>query len=236
MRVFCPFVLVVVFLLAPALVAYGIEPQKQRTWYFGEGLGLGDEFTFHICDYALIIPQSPDHCYTITMRFLALVPTREGKTWVVAAHVNHEPRTVDMLFQISANSFKIRTDGFNIQYADSVERTIGWIRQFSNVNEPQALVVGRSWGTMPGDTNTPIKILVNKIDSGEFEKVYLLGYSLIRNSQIQIKDEFPFPLKATIYRPVSTHKDALPSFEFQMLSYQNLDNKTCYPVSPPLPK
>lgn len=233
MRIFYLFVFVsIAFLLAPALAIYGIEPQKQRMWHFGEGLDLGDEFTFHICDYALTIPQSPDHCYTITMRFLALVPTHEGKIWIVAAHVDHGPRTVDMIFQISANSFRIRTDGLNIPYADSVERTVGWIRQFSNENDPQVLAVGRSWGTIPGDTNSPIKMMVNKIDSDEFEnKVYLLGYSLVRNSQIQIRDGLPFPLKAAIYRPVSTHQDAPLSFEFQVVSYQNLDSKACHPVS-----
>jgi hypothetical protein len=233
MRIFCLFIFgAIAFLLVPALGAYSIEPQKQRTWHFGQGLDLGDEFVFHICDYALIIPQSPDHCYTITMRFLALVPTHEGKVWIVAAHVDHEPRTVDMIFQISANSFRIRTDGLNVSYADSVERTVGWIRQFSNENKPQALVVGRSWGAIPGDTNNPIKMMVNKIDSDEFEnKVYLLGYSLIRNSQIQISDGLPFPLKATIYRPVSTHQDVPLSFEFHMVSYQNLDSKECHPTS-----
>ncbi len=216
------------------LPVHGFKPSK-NTWYFGEGLSLGDEFIFDICDPVLRTPEVPDHCYTITMRFLALLPTFVGRTWVVAAHIDYKTGTADMIFQISENSFEIMTDGANIAYADSVERTVGWIRQFSNENRPQVLSVGKSWGVVAGDTNHPTQIMVNRIDSDEFEKTdsrYLLGYALLKESQIQIKDGFPFPLKATIYKPVSSHPSPPLAFSFQMSSYQNSDNNTCQYIAP----
>ena len=220
--------------VALVLPVHGFEPSK-NTWHFGEGLDLGDEFTFDVCDPILRTPEVPDNCYTITMRFLALLPTYVGRTWVVAAHIDYKTGTADMIFQVSENSFEIRTDGANIAYADSVERTIGWIKRFSNENRPQVLSVGRSWGIVAGDTNQPIQIMVNRIDSDEFEKTdfrYLLGYSLLKESQIQIMDGFPFPLKATIYKPVSSHQIPPLAFSFQMNHYQNSDNNTCHYIAP----
>ncbi len=218
------------------LPAHGVEiPKKHQVWYFGEGLDVGDEFTFEICDPAMRIPETDDHCYAITMRFLAILPTYEGMMWVVATHVDHKVKTADMIFQISSNSFKIRTDVTNIAYADSIERTVGWIRQFSNENRPQVLSVGKSWGVVGGDSNWPSQIMVNRADSDRFEKVgptYLLSHSLLKESQIQIKDGFPFPLKATVYKPVSSHQDIPLAFAFQITSYQNADNNTCHYIPP----
>ncbi len=217
------------------LSAYGSEiPKKQQVWYFGEGLKAGDEFTFEICDPILRIPEIGDHCYTITMRFFALLPTHEGMTWIVATHIDHKVKT-EMIFQISQESFKIKTDGTNVAYANSIERTVGWIRQFAAENKPQILSVGKLWGTVKGDSNWPTQISVERTDFGELgnaEQTYLLGYSFLKESQIQIKDGFPFPLKATIYKPISSHQDTPIDFSFQIISYQNVDNNMCQYVSP----
>lgn len=212
--------------------------EQQPTWHFGEGLSVGDEFTYDICDAILRIPESPNRCYTITMRFLTLLPSPEGKTWVVSAHVDHKIRTLDMIFHVSANSFKVKTDGTSIPYADSIERTLGWIRDFSNENRPQFLSVGKSWGIVTADMNSPTEIIVNQIDSLEFEghlqQTYLLGYSLIEDSYLHIMDGFPFPLKAAIYKPVFSYQNVPLAFTFQLINYQNSDNlNICYAVKSP---
>lgn len=212
--------------------------EQQPTWYFGEGLNIGDEFTYNICDAILRVPESPNHCYTITMRFLTLLPSPEGKTWVVSAHVDHKIRTLDMIFHVSANSFKVKTDGTSIPYADSIERTLGWVKDFSNENRPQFLSVGKSWGIVTADMNSSTEIIVNQIDSLEFdghlERTYLLGYALIKDSYLQIMDGFPFPLKAVIYKPIFSYQDVPLEFTFQLVNYQNSDNlNICYAVKSP---
>jgi hypothetical protein len=209
--------------------------EQQLAWYFGEGLNVGDEFAYNICDFILRVPESPNHCYTITMKFLTLLPSPEGKTWVVSAHVDHKTRTLDMIFHVSANSFKIKTDGTSIPYANSIERTLGWVRDFSNENRPQFLSVGKSWGIVTADMNSPTEIMVNQIDSWEFEghleRTYLLGYTLIEDSYLHIMDGFPFPLKAVIYKPVFSYQDIPLVFTFQLINYQNSDNlNICYVV------
>ncbi len=225
--------LVVGFVITAHGQTFDQLPREQPMWYFGEGLSVGDEFTYNICDSVLRIPESPNHCYTITMKFLTLLPSPEGKTWIVSAHVDHKIRTLDMIFHVSANSFKIKTDGTNIPYADSMERTLGWVRNFSNENRPQFLSVGKSWGIVTADMNSPTEIIINQIDSLEFEghmeRTYLLGYTLIEDSYLHIMDGFPFPLKAVIYKPVFSYRDIPLAFTFQLINYQNFDNlSTCY--------
>ncbi|MGQ0771732.1 MAG: hypothetical protein ACT4NT_03045 [Nitrososphaerota archaeon] len=215
-----------------------LPKEQQPTWYFGEGLNVGDEFTYNICDSILRIPESPNHCYTITMKFLTLLPSPEGKTWIVSAHVDHKTRTLDMIFHVSANSFKIKTDGTSIPYADSIERTLGWMWSFSNENRPQILSVGKSWGVVTVDMNSATEITVNQIDSlefgGQMKRTYLLGYTLIEDSYLHIMDDFPFPLKAVIYKPVFSSKDVSPEFTFQLINYQNYDKlNICYAIESP---
>lgn len=196
------------------------------TWYFGEGLNTGDEFSFEICDYILRVPYSDDPCYNIMLRFVALLQDREEKVWVVSAHVDHDT-TTDMIFRISENTHKIKTDGVNTQYAESIERTLGWIRSFANQGRPQILDVGRSWGVVAAPEST--EIIVNKVEfveaDGTLNRVYLLRYA--QGSYLHIKDEFPFPLKAAAYRPMSS--DA-PSFAFQMISHNHTE--TCNAIAP----
>jgi hypothetical protein len=136
------------------------------------------------------------------MEFLYLLPTIQGNTWVVAAHVDHGVHQVDMILQISDDSFAIRTDGVTIPYASSIQRTIGWISQYATKFDPQSLSVGSSWGVIPSSESGVMDLLVTQVDSvnvaNQTYKTYRLGYSLIKESFVQIKDGFPFPVTATI--------------------------------------
>lgn len=224
------FVIAGLCMVAPV---YGVENPKKQ-WYFGEGLQAGDEFAFSICDPVLRIPQTDNHCYVIDMRFLALLPTYDGMTWVVATHVTHDTKTSDMIFQISSDSFKIKTDGANIAYAESVERTVGWIRQFSNENKPQILSVGKSWGIVKADSSLPAHLMVNRIDYFELgaEPTYLLSHLLLKESQILIRDGLPFPIKATVYKPISSHQNIPLAFAFEMTDHKDTSDEVCRYVMP----
>jgi hypothetical protein len=222
---------VIVLCLVPT--THGYEATKY--WYFGEGLGVDDEFTFDVCDPMLRIPETDSH-YTVTMRFLALLPAREGMTWVVAAHVDHRVKTADMIFQVLADSFKIRTDATSDMYADSIDRTIGWVKQFSNENKPQVLSVGKVWGVIGGDAS-PAQLIVGRADSDAPEKsdtTYTVSYLFLRESQLQIKDGFPFPLKASVYKPVWSHQNAPLAFTFQLTGHNNVSD-VCRHVFPATP-
>lgn len=210
----------------------GKEKEKQPSWYFGEGLTPGDSFEYKICDSLLIIPASPDNCYTITLRVVALLPSPQGSVWIVSAHVDHRVRNVDFILQISDSSFKIMTDGSSIPYADSLERTLEWTMKFASNHKPQSLVIGKSWGVVASDTVPETKLTVLQVDSvqigQEIMPTYKIGYSLVKDSFLQIKDDFPMPVKAVIYKPVSAFKDVPLAITFELLNYSNEDN-TCMP-------
>lgn len=198
--------------------------QDRPAWHFGEGLNPGDFFQYEICDSILKIPESPDSCYVMTLQFLQLLPSPEGKTWITSVHVDHNVRQIDMIFHISADSFKVKTDGTTIPYAQSLERTLGWIKQHASKFEPQPLVVGKPWSTVASDAGAP-SILLTQIDSfqlgNQTHQTYRLGYYLVKDSFIQIKDEFPFPMQAVIYKPISSHHDIPLAFTVRLLSFWN---------------
>lgn len=202
--------------------------ERQPTWYFGEGLKSGDSFEYSICDSLLMIPTSPDHCYAISLQVVALLPTPQGNTWVLSAHVDHRVRTVDFILLVQGSSFKITTDGTSIPYADSLERTLGWIMSFASTHEPQPLVVGKSWGVVASDTAPETELDVMQFDSvqigEEIIPTYKIGYSLIKDSFLQIRDGFPIPVRAAIYKPVSVFKDVPLVTTFELVNYSSGNN------------
>lgn len=213
----------------PHVLADPLGRQDRNSWYLGEGLSIGDSFRYKICDSILRIPHSPDSCYIITLHFLQLLPSPEGNTWITSARVNHNNRQVEMIFHVLDDSFKIKTDKTTVPYAQSIERTLGWLEQYASKFKPQLLVVGRSWGVVASDT-TPIELLVTQVDSlhldNQTHKTHKLGYYLVKDSFVQIKDGFPFPIHAVIYKPVFSYGDPPLAFTIELLSYNNSD--LCY--------
>lgn len=201
----------------------------QRTdpprWIFGEGLRPGDLFEYKICDFALRIPESPGHCYLATLHFLHVLPSTDGKIWIVSASINHGIRTVETVLHVSAESFSIKTDGTSIQYASSLERTLGWMQNYAQKHRPQALLVGKSWGTVAADTSPSAELLVNRADSlmmgNKTVQTYNIGYLLVNESFFQIQDGFPFPIQALAYKPVSSHQNVPLSFTLDLISHSN---------------
>ncbi|MEM3143219.1 MAG: hypothetical protein QXW91_01120 [Candidatus Nitrosotenuis sp.] len=210
---------------ASAQVYDPLQRKSQLVWSLGEGLQPGDVFVYRICDAYLRIPESPDPCYVVQMHFLNLLDGIEGKTWIVSAHVDHKIRQLDMIFHIVADSFSIRTDRQSIQYAQSIERTLQWIGKYASKHEPQSLRIGSIWGIVPSDSPTSNDLIVSQIDSIKIQNTrydtYKVTYLLIKESFLQIKDEFPFPITAHAYKPVSTHQNVPLAFSFELVSYEN---------------
>lgn len=202
-----------------------IGKEKQPSWYFGEGLKPRDFLEYKICDSLLKIPASPDHCYTITLEVVAFLPSPQGNIWIISAHVDHRIRNIDIILQVSDSSFKIMTDGSSVPYADSLERTLEWIMKFASRHKPQPLVIGKSWGVVASDIVPETELIVMQVDSvhigEEIIPTYKIGYSLVRDSFLQIKDGFPVPIKAVIYKPVSVFKDVPLAITFDLLNYFN---------------
>jgi hypothetical protein len=74
------------------------QPSKQN-WYLGEGLGVGDEFVYEVCDFVLRIPESPDHCYAYQKQ------TRNCRRDATSLHINNGLICFKDLFHHSMDFF-----------------------------------------------------------------------------------------------------------------------------------
>jgi hypothetical protein len=215
---------VVIFISGIGVPAQSSDlPRREefQDWYFGQGLTAGDEFVFEICDFALRIPQSSSPCYVALLSYVTLLPSNQEEVWIVSVHVNHSATDHNMILHHTKTTHKMKTDVANISYADSLQRTLGWINGFASKYKPQILDVGKSWGTIASSTGQ-VHLIVSRVEQTDDEKkqTYVVGYELTKDSYLQIRPEFPFPLKAKVYKPVFLQEQPL-LFAFQLLSYRS---------------
>ena len=206
-------VMLLLVVFVTSLLAYG-----QQSWYFGEGLREGDEFSYRICDYdqSEILSQ----CYFVNLAFLQLLPSHYGKVWIVSAHINQGGDPFNAIFQIEQGSFEIRTDGVSAKYADSIQRTVGWIKPMAHIFSPQSLKVGSSWGQVSSGSKMTELVITKMIQEDTFE----VGYLFFQQSYFLIKDGFPFPIKAELYKPAYQSTPLQFTLELQHFSH----NDSCH--------
>jgi len=202
---------------------------KPATWHLGKGLVPGDQFTYKVCDAILIIPESPDHCYQISLEFVDILKSPHGDVWVIQAVMNHQDKKTYSIFQISATTFDIATDGTSIPYADSVSRTIFWIGKFANELDQKPLAIGKSWGKVATYTAPATELVVRDIEAIEFNNeepfhTFVLGYNLIEQSIVNINEDFPFPIKAVIYKPTISHQNIPLQFTIELVNHTNTND------------
>ncbi|CAE6485630.1 conserved hypothetical protein [Candidatus Nitrosotenuis uzonensis] len=202
---------------------------KPATWYLGKGLGLSQVFTYKVCDMTLIVPESPDHCYQIRLEFIDILKGPHGDVWIVQAVMDHQDKKTYAIFQISATTFDITTDRTSIPYADSVSRTIFWIGKFANEFDQKPLTIGKSWGKVATHTAPETELIIRNsevIGLGNNEQqfqTFILGYNLIEQSTLSISDDFPFPIKAVIYKPIISHQNIPLQFTIELVDYKRSD-------------
>jgi len=198
---------------------------KPATWYLGKGLGPGEVFTYKVCDMILILPESPDHCYQISLQFIDILKSPHGDVWIVQAVVDHQDRKTYAIFQVSATTFDITTDGTSIPYADSVSRTIFLIGKFANEFDQKPLTIGKSWGKIATYTAPETELIIRNSEVVGFGnnkqqlQTFTLGYNLIEQSILSINDDFPFPIKAVIYKPTTSHQNIPLQFTIELVDY-----------------
>lgn len=191
--------------------SYGAD---EPFWYFGEGLEEGDVFEYKICDF--VQSEVQEKCYVVGLEFVRLLPDVRGNVWVVSSQIFQGEQRHNMVFLIDNDSFAIRTDGVSAKYADSVKRTLGWIQNNANAFNQKSLRVGTSWGEMSSGQSMMTTLVVNSIIESD---TYLIGYSQ-ESSYVIIKDGFPFPTKAIVYKP-SIYVDTPLEFTVDLVSYHH---------------
>lgn len=208
----CVAVILLVIVFVTNATSYGdVEP----SWYFGEGLEEGDAFEYKICDF--MQSEIRDKCYVVGLEFVHLLPDVRGMTWIVSSQIFQGGQRYDMVLLIDHDSFAIRTDGVSAKYADSVKRTLGWVQGNANAFNQKLLRVGASWGEMSSGQPKMTELVVSSMNTES--DAYKVGY-LQESSYVVIKDGFPFPTKAIVYKP-SIYDDAPLEFTIDLVSYHH---------------
>ncbi|MGI0046323.1 MAG: hypothetical protein ACREBB_03935 [Nitrosotalea sp.] len=184
-----------------------IEKQKEYpSWYMGKGIAPGQSFTYHICDRTIKPTlNGATTCYQATLDFVSLLQDHTGDIWIVQAVFTPDGSKSQWpaILYITEDFGTITTDGSSMNYATSLSHTLLYLQKYANTFKPQTLEIGRSWGFVD-DYVSPVPQLTvtmfTSIDTGSNSTgVYEVGFDVVKDNTIYIKDGFPFPIEQTIY-------------------------------------
>ncbi|MGB6463798.1 MAG: hypothetical protein WBF38_06205 [Nitrosotalea sp.] len=184
-----------------------IEKQKEYpSWYVGKGITPGESFTYHICDRTIKPTlNGATACYQAKLDFIGLLQDDTGWSWIVQGTFTPDGSTNQWpaILHITEDFGTITTDGFSMNYATSLSHTLLYLQKYANTFKPQTLEIGSSWGFVDDYVSPVPQLTVTRftsIDTGSNSTgVYEVGFEVVKDNTIYIKDGFPFPIEQTIY-------------------------------------
>ncbi len=184
-----------------------IEKQKEYpSWYVGKGIAPGDTFTYHICDRTIKPTlNGATKCYQAMLEFVGLLQDHTGSSWIVQATFTPDGSANQWpaILHITEDFSTITTDGSSMNYATSLSHTLLYLQKYANTFKPQKLEIGSSWGFVDDYVSPVPQLTVTRftsIDTGSNSTgVYEVGFDVVKDNTIYIKEGFPFPIEQTIY-------------------------------------
>ena len=184
-----------------------IEKQKEYpSWYVGKGVTPGESFTYHICDRTIKPTlNGATTCYQAKLDFIELLQDHTGSSWIVQGTFTPDGSKSQWLaiLHITEDFGTITTDGASMNYATSLSHTLLYLQKYANTYRPQTLDIGKSWGFVDDYVSPVPQLTVTRftsIDTGSNSTgVYEVGFEVVKDNSIYIKDGFPFPIEQTIY-------------------------------------
>lgn len=184
-----------------------IEKQKEySSWYIGKGIVPGMIFTYHICDRTIKPTlNGATTCYQAKLDFVSLLEDHTGRSWIVQAAFTPDGSKIQWpaILHITEDFGTITTDDSSMNYATSLSHTLLYLQKYANTFKPQTLEIGRSWGFVDDYVSPVPQLTVTRftsIDTGSNSTgVYEVGFDVVKDNTIYIKDGFPFPIEQTIY-------------------------------------
>ena len=247
-------VLIVVLALSFSAVAHAFDfsyeeqvIKKQReypSWYVGKGILSGDTFTYHICDRTIKPTlNGATQCYQATLDFVGLLQDHTGSSWIVQAVFTPDGSDNGWfsILDISEDFGTITTDGTSMNYATSLSHTLLYMQKYASVYKPQKLEIGSSWGLVDDYVSPVPQLTVNRFVTihlgSNSTGAYEVGFDVVNDNKIYIKDGFPFPLEQTIYDseiydstpPVLYQVRLMQAGNMQDNAYQVMDANTSCP-------
>lgn len=217
--------------------------EKRQTWYIGEGLAAGDYFEYEICDMVRIADYSfASHCYHVYLEFVDVLESQR-RVWIVQATATDgiSGTPVDAVLHVDSATFKAGSvDASGRMLSDSVSRTLFWIAEFATKQSPKQLDIGKSWGMVSSKYGSELVVRAKSslsIKNGnEVLQVpyYTVGHFTDRENTVAISDEFPFPIKAEVFKSAFFGGNAVPKFSLELTGYGNAnENDTTTKVPRP---
>ncbi|MGI0102319.1 MAG: hypothetical protein ACREA7_06965 [Nitrosotalea sp.] len=184
-----------------------IENQKgYPSWYVGKGIVPGESLTYHICDRTIKPTlNGATTCYQARLDFVSLLQDHTGGIWIVQGTFTPDGSTSQWpaILYVTEDFGTITTDGSSMNYATSLSHTLLYLQKYANTFMPQKLEIGSSWGFVDDYVSPVPQLTVTRftsIDTGfNSTRVYEVGFDIVKDNTIYIKDGFPFPIEQTIY-------------------------------------
>ncbi len=188
------------------------------SWWVGEGLKKGDQFSYRVChvDYK--------ECSDFEMNIWVQGDITVGseKKWLVQTVV------YDGAFVITGNMElgKIAPEPTGgsaelSKYRGAFKTSIAWLSAFANANEPKEFS-RPSWGKIAnigGQQIIPTEMQTISVPAGTYETALITWKTGGQTSKVWVLDEFPFPIKAETFTHVSSGIPP-PEYQFQLLDYK----------------
>lgn len=208
-----------------------IENQKgYPSWYVGDGIALGQSFTYHICDRTMKSTlNGATTCYQAVLDFVSLLEDHTGNVWIVQATFTPDGSQTPWpaIMHITEDFGTITTDGSSMNYATSLSHTLFYLQKYANVFKPQKLEIGSSWGLVDDYVSPVPQLTVTRftsIDAGPNSTgVYEVGFDVVKDNVIYIRNGFPLPIEQTIYDSQGYNSDPPILYQVQ-LEESNLQN------------
>ncbi|MDE1863722.1 MAG: hypothetical protein KGI33_12570 [Thaumarchaeota archaeon] len=209
-----------------------IENQKgYPSWYVGKGIVPGESFDYHICDRTMKSTlNGAATCYRADLDFVSLLQDHTGGVWIVQATFTPDGSKSQWpaILHITEDFGTITTDGETMNYATSLSHTLLYMQKYANMYKPQKLEIGSSWGYAEDFVSDMPQLTVTRFTSIETgynsTGVYEIGYDVVKENTVYIKDGFPFPIEQTIYDSLGYNSDPPVLYQIRLMQTGNMQN------------
>jgi len=188
------------------------------SWWVGEGLKKGDQFSYRMChvdykecsDFEMNIWVEGDITVVTETKWLVQVVVYDGAFVILGTmelgKIAPEP---------TGGSAELS------KYRGAFKTSIVWLSAFANANEPKEFSKP-SWGKIAnigGQQIIPQEMQTISVPAGTYETALITWKTGGQTSKVWVLDEFPFPIKAETFTHVSSGIPP-PEYQFQLLDYK----------------
>ena len=188
------------------------------SWWVGEGLKKGDQFSYRMCH--VDFRECSDFEMNIWIEGDISVGT-ETK-WLVQTVVYDRIYVITGTMELGKIAPE-PTGGSAIlsKYRGAFKTSIIWLSAFANANEPKEFS-RPSWGKIAnigGQQIIPQEMQTITVPAGTYETALIAWKTGGQTSRVWVLDEFPFPIKGDTFTHVSEGIPP-PEYQFELLDYK----------------